>query len=233
MDDTDVLLGSSDIGLPQTRQLIGDAGAIFSNFLTHSPKCTPSRTGQLVGRHYHNVRPSGWQNATFGGGLNQTTMFEATGLFPMLHSNGYLTSIVGKVHNGQKSWLCTKQNRTECFDHISTQCSPCGNFYGNEYVEKSIHDSVPNMAPPLDPAAWETYSHGQFGNRSLNFMRRAVAQNKRFSPTSERLGPISHRYQHLGMRTKCAPGTIQFLFLDMKASIENRKMHTRRWKTCH
>ena len=48
-DDTDVLLGAAST-LRQTRALLGVAGATFTEFRTLSPKCTPSRTGQLVGR---------------------------------------------------------------------------------------------------------------------------------------------------------------------------------------
>ena len=90
-DDTDVLLGSADT-LMQTRALLGDAGAEFTQFRTLSPKCTPSRTGQLVGRHYHNVRPrqepgtpsveAPDDGTPRGGGLDMSTMFEPTALFP-------------------------------------------------------------------------------------------------------------------------------------------------------
>jgi hypothetical protein len=114
-DDTDVLLGGA-ASLVQTRKLLGDAGADFTQFRTLSPKCTPSRTGQLAGRHYHNVRPaqklSSQRPTPPGGGLNQSTMFDADALFPMLHSHGYWTSAVGKIHNGQKEFLCT-------FVHVS------------------------------------------------------------------------------------------------------------------
>eukprot|EP01063_Lacrimia_lanifica_P027568 TRINITY_DN3887_c0_g1_i1.p1 TRINITY_DN3887_c0_g1~~TRINITY_DN3887_c0_g1_i1.p1 ORF type:complete len:536 (+),score=186.26 TRINITY_DN3887_c0_g1_i1:26-1609(+) len=187
-DDTDVLLGS-ERALPQTQRLVADAGARFSHFLTHSPKCTPSRTGQLVGRHYHNVRPAGWEGRPFGGGLNQTTMFERTGLFAMLHDAGYLTSIVGKVHNDQNRWLCTPQNRTACFDHVSTLCDPCGKYWGTKYVEKPIGAAAPHLPPPLDQDAWSTYSHAQFSNRSLAFMKDAVRLGKPFFAYIGTTGP--------------------------------------------
>ena len=87
-DDTDVLLGSEGT-LRQTRALLADQGAHFTHFRTLSPKCTPSRTGQLAGRHYHNVRPEPRSPKKTGRGLNQSTMFEPTSLFPMLHANGY------------------------------------------------------------------------------------------------------------------------------------------------
>lgn len=75
MDDTDVLLGGG-AALKQARALLADAGADFTRFLTLSPKCTPSRTGQLAGRHYHNVRPAMPPHPTSGRGLNQTYVLD-------------------------------------------------------------------------------------------------------------------------------------------------------------
>ena len=49
------VLGGSDcqrgvmVQMMQRRDLIGGAGMTFTHALTLSPKCTPSRTGQLVG----------------------------------------------------------------------------------------------------------------------------------------------------------------------------------------
>ena len=188
-DDTDVFLGSPDV-LTQTKALLQDNGATFTQFRTLSPKCTPSRRGQLVGRHYHNVRPEA-PHPTWGGGLNQSTMFDADGLFPMLHSHGYLTSIVGKVHNGQKDFLCSGDNvtLTESFSHVSTLCSPCGNYWGNQYVVKEIGETGTKMESPLDPDAWSTYSHGQFSNRSTKFMREAVKAKRPFFAYIGTTGP--------------------------------------------
>ena len=156
--------------------------------MTLSPKCTPSRTGQLVGRHYHNVRPADAMQHG-GRGLNETTMFEPTALFPMLKSAGYWTSIVGKVHNNQKQWLCNeKNNNTEPFTHVSTLCSPCGNYWGNQYVSKQPGESTTRMEQPLD-MEWSTYSHAQFGNRSTAFMRQAVKAGKPFFAHIGTTGP--------------------------------------------
>ncbi len=192
-DDTDLLLGSPDAGLTQTRRLLGGdgAGVTFSHFRTLSPKCTPSRTGQLAGRHYHNVRPAGAATSRKSGrGLNQTTMFDGDALFPALHSAGYWTSIVGKVHNGQQSFLCTpKHNRTTPFTHVATLCKPCGNYWGNQYVVKNVGDEHTHMEAKLDPTAWSTYSHGQFGNRSAAFIRQAVAAGKPFFAYIGTTGP--------------------------------------------
>eukprot|EP01050_Picozoa_sp_SAG11_P037195 SAG11_NODE_14549_length_608_cov_1.005894_1_plen_96_part_01 len=53
LDDLDVLLGS-EVMLKQTHALVSSRGARFTHFRTHSPKCTPSRTGQMAGRYYQN-----------------------------------------------------------------------------------------------------------------------------------------------------------------------------------
>ena len=82
MDDTDELLGSASL-MTRTKALVGDRGATFSRFRTLSPKCTPSRTGQLTGRHYHNVRPG-----ARGPGLDEATLFDADALFPALRRAG-------------------------------------------------------------------------------------------------------------------------------------------------
>lgn len=181
--------------MKQTRTLIGDAGATFTRFLTLSPKCTPSRTGQLVGRHYHNVRPTnksieGMPDPPPGGGLDQLSMFEDTALFPSLRRAGYWTSIVGKVHNGQGAWLCNKhENKTDPFTHVSTLCQPCNHYWGTDYVVKDVGENTTRMETPLDPEAWSTYSHGQFGNRSTAFIRHAAKQGKPFFAYIGTTGP--------------------------------------------
>ena len=87
MDDTDELLGSASL-MTRTKALVGDRGATFSRFRTLSPKCTPSRTGQLTGRHYHNVRPG-----ARGPGLDEATLFDADALFPALRRAGVLAGV--------------------------------------------------------------------------------------------------------------------------------------------
>ena len=59
-DDLDVALGS-EIALPQTQRLLADGGARALNSFVASPRCAPSRTAWLSGRHIHNLhkRPDG------------------------------------------------------------------------------------------------------------------------------------------------------------------------------
>eukprot|EP00051_Salpingoeca_urceolata_P007288 m.96369 g.96369 ORF g.96369 m.96369 type:complete len:547 (+) comp15188_c0_seq1:275-1915(+) len=186
LDDLDVLLGG-EVALKQTHELISSQGARFTHFRTHSPKCTPSRTGQLVGRLYQNVRPN--FPSSVGPGLNMTTMFEPTALFPILKSEGYLTSIVGKVHNAQAKWLCSPgKNRTDAFSHISTQCRPCGGYWNANFTVMGLNETTTHREN-LDPNDIHTYSHGQYSNRSIDFIKQAVALDKPFFAYIGTTGP--------------------------------------------
>jgi len=69
-----------------------------------------------------------------------------------------------QIHNDQAGWLCRPDNHTEPFDHIETECSPCGGYYRtgkDEWVRKETHGSVPTHET-LDPASpYSNYSEAQ------------------------------------------------------------------------
>ena len=109
-------------------------------------------------------------------------------LFPMLAAIGYWTSIVGKVHNGQQSFLCSDHNRPDVFTHIGTQCKPCGNYWGDEYVVKDVGD-VTTRLETINGSDWSAYSHGQFANRTTAFMRAAVRAKRPFFAHIGTTGP--------------------------------------------
>ena len=90
-DDLDLRLGS-EVALPQARALIAEAGAKANNYFVSSPKCTPSRSAWLSGRHYHNLRPGGKMSGT---GLNTTNFFDQDAVFPTMRRAGYRTGIFG------------------------------------------------------------------------------------------------------------------------------------------
>ena len=113
-DDMDLLLGGVQ-ATPQVERLLGGGGATANAYFVSSPKCTPSRSAWLSGRHYHNLRPHG---AKSGRGLNTSAFFDEDAIFPKLQRAGYQTGIFGKIHNNQGSWLCKEDNHTEPFDHI-------------------------------------------------------------------------------------------------------------------
>ena len=102
-------------------------------------------------------------------------------VFPTLRRAGYRTGIFGKIHNNQAHWLCTANNRTQPFDHIETECNPCGGYYrtgANEWVRKEEHDDVPTLET-LDPASpFSNYSEAQYGNRTVAWIRRVVAAGR-------------------------------------------------------
>ena len=166
LDDLDVLLGS-EVMLEQTHALVSSRGARFTHFRTHSPKCTPSRTGQLAGRYYQNVRVGGDPTGrTQGKGLDQLSLFDDDALFPQLHAAGYLTSVVGKLHNGQKEYFCKGSadgeagNNTAPFSHVSTQCSPCGGYWKGDYIHKAIGDTTTRPDNTVNLTDFSGYSHG-------------------------------------------------------------------------
>lgn len=192
MDDMAKKLGD-EAAVPQTRKLLKDGGASMENFFVSSPKCTPSRSAWLSGRYYHNIRPNG---ATSGRGLNTSNHFDRDALFPMLHKAGYQTGIFGKIHNNQASWLCKATNHTEPFTHIETECSPCGGYYRtgkNNWVVKEDDDSIPYLQTldPKDP--WSTYSEPQYGNRTINWIRKVAKAGRPFFAYVGTTGP------HLGV----------------------------------
>lgn len=160
-DDLDKMLGSPEIALPQTRELLVRGGVSMENYMVSSPKCTPSRSAWLSGRHYHNLRPNGTMSGT---GLNTTNFFDEDAVFPTLRRAGYATALFGKVHNNQKAWLCNPENHSEPFDHIETECSPCGNYYPDSpdaWVTKATH-GAPHVYETLQPdSPYTNYSEAQ------------------------------------------------------------------------
>ena len=174
-DDMNELLGDEKI-ITQTRNLIMDKGARAANAFVSSPKCTPSRSAWLSGRFYHNLRPNG---ATTGKGLNTSHFFDTDAVFPTLHRNGYKTALFGKIHNDQSKWLCGPKNHTAPFTHIETECSPCGNYNPTTFVTKT-GDAVHTAMENLNTSQWSTYSHAQYGNRSVNFVKETAAAGDPF-----------------------------------------------------
>eukprot|EP00937_MAST-01D_sp_MAST-1D-sp2_P007802 g7802.t1 len=162
-DDLDLKLGS-ERALPQTQKLLADSGARALNYFVSSPKCTPSRSAWLSGRHYHNLRPHG---AMTGTGLNTTNFFGRDALFPTLRRANYTTAIFGKNHS-------------EPFDHIETECSPCGGYYRtgkNNWVTKERHGDT-HVFETIDAAhPFSNYSEAQYGNRTARWIRKMAAES--------------------------------------------------------
>ena len=64
-DDQDQMLGGSfpttsdATPMPQTRRLLVEQGATFTNMFVHTPICNPSRSELLTGRYLHNLKQTG------------------------------------------------------------------------------------------------------------------------------------------------------------------------------
>lgn len=54
-DDQDVHLGGME-PMPKTRRLLGDGGAVATNWFIHTPVCCPSRAETLTGKFFHNIK---------------------------------------------------------------------------------------------------------------------------------------------------------------------------------
>src|SRR6478609_6925268 len=81
--------------MPLTRQLIGDAGVRFSNFISPNPLCCPARASILTGQYSQNNNVHA-NKGTFGGyHAFDNTRTVAT----WLHDSGYRTGFVGKYLN--------------------------------------------------------------------------------------------------------------------------------------
>jgi arylsulfatase A-like enzyme len=82
--------------MPQTQQLIGDAGTTFSNAFVSFPLCCPSRATLLTGQYAHNHGVRG--NNPPGGGAGALDARETLPVW--LQRAGYYTAHVGKYLNG-------------------------------------------------------------------------------------------------------------------------------------
>src|SRR5262249_26127154 len=84
--------------LPQTQQLIADAGTTFKNFYVSYPLCCPSRTTFLTGQYAHNHGVL--SNKAPNGGYHALIPTEHNPLPIWLQQAGYFTSLIGKYLNG-------------------------------------------------------------------------------------------------------------------------------------
>ena len=115
-DDLDTLLGS-EIALPQTRRLLASGGARAMNYFVSSPKCTPSRSAWLSGRHYHNLRPNGTKT---GPGLNTSNFFDQDAVFP---TRGSRMDPVESVHEHPSIGPCQTAAPVDCAANASSSSS--------------------------------------------------------------------------------------------------------------
>eukprot|EP00041_Stephanoeca_diplocostata_P016366 m.321999 g.321999 ORF g.321999 m.321999 type:complete len:588 (-) comp20343_c0_seq1:248-2011(-) len=190
-DDQDVELGGLT-PMPKTRDLLGAQGAVGESFYIATPICCPSRTETLSGRLYHNVLTDTLEGCMHVNSTGYIFQNKAS-LFPQLQSAGYMTGGFGKIINGQKGVFNPKRGQpiTNGWDWISAPLNE-GDYFANEMFNKRPNGShwIESLGEPNEVVdTW--YQTSQIGNRSIEFIRAAVAAQK---PFVAYLGPHAPHY---------------------------------------
>jgi N-acetylglucosamine-6-sulfatase len=136
--------------MPQTKRLIGSAGATFSHYYVSTPLCCPSRATYLTGQYGHNNGV--YNNTPPHGGV---TALDARHTLPVwLHAAGYRTSHIGKYLNeyglrrkpdippGWSDWHATVDKSTY-------------QMYGYKMFENGVLNKYGNFDVE-DPALYQT-----------------------------------------------------------------------------
>jgi len=208
-DDQDVELGGLT-PMNKTRELLGEQGAVGEAFYIATPICCPSRTETLSGRLYHNVLQDDLGGCMHVNSTGYIFQHESA-LFPQLQSAGYLTGGFGKIINGQQKVFLSKNGRppiTRGWDWLSVPSNE-GDYFAPEQINQRPNGSywIETLGKPADVVD-EWYQTSQIGNRSIEFIRYAVAAGK---PFVAYLGPHAPHY------SADSPPWARNLFSDLKA----------------
>lgn len=161
-DDQDVTLGGLD-DMPATLSLLKAGGRTYSNAFVDTPICCPSRTSTLSGLYGHNLaqqEKQDWCGNFTGHAIENATWITS------LHDAGYATSMSGKYHNAPPQHFVPKG--WDDFFSLNNECQYFNNsFNSNGTTVKYGH------AP-------EDYMTALIGNRSLAFLRNALAGGRPF-----------------------------------------------------
>ena len=161
-DDQDSLLqGLED--MPETLALLRAGGREYSNAFVDTPICCPSRTSTLSGRYGHNLAQQAtqdWCGAFTGHAIENATWITA------LQDAGYTTSMSGKYHNAPPQKFVPKG--WSDFFSLNNECQ----YFNNTFNDNGKH--VVFGDAPTD------YMTSLIGNRSLTFLRGALAASQPF-----------------------------------------------------
>jgi len=154
-DDVDVLLGGVD-GMPRLLSEVRGGGRDFTAAYVTTPICCPSRTALLSGRFGHNLqeKTQGWCGAFTGFPAENATWAAA------LQDAGYVTAMVGKLHNSPPQHYVPK-GWTEFFS-LNNEC---------QYFENTFNCDGKTCAYGRAPADYMT---SVIGNRSIDFLKRVA-----------------------------------------------------------
>jgi N-acetylglucosamine-6-sulfatase len=164
---------ASQAVMTKTNELIGSAGATFTNNFTNWPLCCPSRATFLTGQYAHNHTVLG--NTPPFGGFDRLDTSETLPVW--LQRDGYYTAQIGKFLNGYEDsavqvppgwseWHGTKRTYT---------------YYGEQLLENgqvvtygSINEDTDN---PADPA---TYSTDLYTAKAVDIINREAPSDQPF-----------------------------------------------------
>ena len=161
-DDQDSLLGGLD-DMPETLALLRAGGREYVNAFVDTPICCPSRTSTLSGRFGHNLGQQARQNwcgEFTGHAIENATWITA------LQAAGYATGLSGKYHNAPPQGFVPKG--WDDFFSLNNECT----YYNNTFNDNGRH--VVFGSAPTD------YMTSLIGNRSLAFLRSALAASQPF-----------------------------------------------------
>lgn len=127
--------GATDIDTPNIDE-IAKRGALFSEFYSASPVCTPSRAALLTGRYPIRM---GIHHVFFPGSFRGMPEDEIT-IAEILKEAGYATAVVGKWHLGHhEQYLPLNQGFDEFFGiPYSNDMAPLPLIQDNAYIEENV-----------------------------------------------------------------------------------------------
>lgn len=132
------VFGADDVSTPNIDS-IAENGAMFTQFYSASPVCSPSRAGLLTGR---NPIRMGIHEAFFPSSYQGMAQSEVT-IAESLQTAGYVSALIGKWHLGHhREFLPLQQGFDEFFGiAYSNDMSPLPLLRGNDVIAPDIDQS--------------------------------------------------------------------------------------------
>ncbi len=164
---------ASQAVMAKTNELVGGAGATFTNSFTNWPLCCPSRATFLTGQYAHNHTVLG--NQPPFGGFDRLDTSETLPVW--LQRSGYYTAQIGKFLNGYEDsevgvppgwseWHGTKRTYT---------------FYGEQLLEDGqLVTYGSTNEDPDNPANPATYSTDVFTSKAVDVINRQAPSDQPF-----------------------------------------------------
>ena len=150
--------GGNVVAMPNTRALIGEKGATFTQYYTPYSLCAPSRVSLLTGRYSHNdnLRGNVQPNGGFSGFASRAAYNHNLAVW--LQDSGYRTIHIGKFLNGygEPPYPATTVPPGWSAWHTVLNSDSDHYFYGYE-----LNNNGKVEGPYGDSGSWETREYGQ------------------------------------------------------------------------